>query len=254
MSWQEFRQRFQFTQHLAWNIGIERERFVTDAAGVIMPASNQFLVRLPNDGRFGPELSACQLEDRVGPCLISEVSPRLRENNEAIAVRGWYAHLTTAFIEVAPETMPLDVYPDSAGRYASIATMLGPERLLAACRVAGTHVHVGMPDADTALRVYNGVASHWQELVTMGDHSHGERLRLYRVVVPNSTPQSYASWESFAAVARANGYFENPRNCWDLIRLSVHGTIEFRMFGATDDSCEVEHWAATCLELCQSVR
>ncbi|MEK7498442.1 MAG: hypothetical protein AAB611_01120, partial [Patescibacteria group bacterium] len=44
--------------------------------------------------------------------------------------------------------------------------------------------------------------------------------------------------------AQFRGFAENPRNCWDLIRISRHGTIEFRMFGVTDHVDEVLMWVS----------
>lgn len=254
MSWRRFQERFSFNKSLRYHVGIERERFLVDAAGVITPASDKVLEHLPSDGRFGPELSACQIEDRVGPCSIQELGLWLEQNDLAINDACRALQLSNKFLEVAPATMPVAVYPDPVGRYQRIAIMLGSERLLAACRVAGTHIHVGMPDADTALRVYNGVVRHHPLLMATGDHSDGERLRLYNVVAPNTRPRPYESWEEFAEVARAKGFFENPRDCWDLIRLSVHGTIEFRVFGVSENLYEIELWARICRMLCQSVQ
>lgn len=250
----DFQSRFHFTPSYAWCVGIERERFVADIKGRIVPETLAVLRALQEDGRFGPELSACQIEDRVGPCPIDDVVAQLWQNDQDLSVACKTVMLAYQTTEVAPETMPLVVCPAGDGRYQKIAEMIGPERLLAACRVAGTHIHVGMPDAGTALRVYNGVSQFCEQLCAIGDHSEGERLRLYRVVAGPAHPNKYHNWEEFARNARMRGFFENPRDCWDLIRISIHGTIEFRVFGVSDDHWEVEHWAKHCLALCQTFR
>ncbi len=249
-----FQALFHFDPNNAWCVGVERERFIFDGSPVPVSRAIEVLNALPQDNRFGPELSACQLEDRVGPVDINQLDHVLRANDQEIHHACIATGLRTQFLEVAPEGMPIDVHQDSSGRYARIAANIGPERLLAACRVAGTHVHVGMPSADVALRVYNHVAPHWQKLVKMGDHSQGERLRLYRVVAGKAVPQGYSDWEAFEQHAELAGFVNNPRDCWDLIRISAHGTIEFRVFGVTPHLSEILSWAHTCVDLCLQVR
>jgi len=247
---QKFMSRFDFKVAGARLIGVERESFLADTDGKIVAAAPQVLEKLASNSEFGYELSACQLEDRVGPTTIKELYGELKKNDlvadNILAGLG----LKRLFLEVAPEGMPLDVFPDPTGRYASVASKMSRETLLAACRVVGTHCHVGMPDHNTALMVYNKVIQHTDRLSRLGDKSRGRRLAIYNQVAPDSTPPSYDSWGEFYAEAQAKGFVDDPRRCWHLIRLSVHGTIEFRMFGATADCEEIVRWATDCHELC----
>ncbi len=252
--WQDFQRQFCFDPAHAWYLGVERERFLINGNGEPTPVAAHVIQALPVDGRFGPELSACQLEDRIGPTLLGQIRARFRHNDSEIDDACRAVGIHHRFLEVAPVAMTTAVYENGDGRYQRIAEKLGPEKLLAACQVAGTHIHVGMPDAETALRVYNGVCKHAPALVSMGDHSRGERLRLYQQVAGESWPEPYESWETYAEAARARGFFLNPRDCWDLIRISRHGTIEFRPFGVTENFEEIENWAAVCLALCREVR
>jgi gamma-glutamyl:cysteine ligase YbdK (ATP-grasp superfamily) len=146
--------------------------------------------------------------------------------------------------------MPLDVYPDPTGRYQKITRDMPREVLTAACRIIGTHVHIGMPDHETALRVYNRLCPYFEHLCEMGNGSFGERLAIYRQMAPKYKPTPYESWEDFYGSACKKGFVEDPRKCWTLIRISVHGTIEFRMFGATDNHERIVRWATKCHELC----
>lgn len=157
-----------------------------------------------------------------------------------------------SFINVAPGDMPLDVYPDPTGRYQKIIAGMPRKVLLAACRIIGTHIHIGMPDHDTALRVYNRVISHTRQLSNLGDKSNGRRLEIYKIMAPNPDPPIYKTWEEFYQEAVSNGFASDPRSCWALIRISVHGTIEFRMFGGTDDIDLIAAWAKKCHGLCVS--
>ncbi len=112
----------------------------------------------------------------------------------------------TLHSEVAPENMPLDVYPDPTGRYQEITRNMPRHILLAACRVIGTHIHIGMPDHETALRVYNSVVPHYMELCEKGNGSFGERLAIYRIMAPDYEPKPYRDWDHFAAVVAEKGF------------------------------------------------
>ena len=107
-----------------------------------------------------------------------------------------------------------------------------------------------MPDHETALQVYNRVISACDDLCVEGDGSSGERLSIYKIVAPDAVPRAFDSWDSFFDAAVAKGYVEDPRKCWTLIRISAHGTIEFRMFGATVSVAQIESWARRCYNLC----
>lgn len=242
-----FASQFAFVPEHALHIGVERESFLVQH-GEIIPAAFEVLKMLPQP-QFGYELSACQLEDRVGPCRLAQLPDELTRNDklaeEALSLLG----LKRLFLEVAPDTMPLDHYPSS--RYDRIVESMGPERLLAACQVTGTHIHIGMPDHITALRVYNAVIANVDELCRLGDHSNGRRLQIYQIMAADHLPIAWQSWDHFEAYAAEHQFLNDPRSCWHLIRLSVHGTIEFRMFGSPHSNDEVVTWARNCHSLCQ---
>lgn len=246
----EFLSRFRFLPQYTLMVGIERERFVVDNKGKPTPQVERVLALLPQDGRFGYELSACQLEDRVGPVSIQEVRQQLFQNDAVIQSVLEQLGLQYQFCEVASAQMNTTVFNDPTGRYQQIVQRLKPEELLAACRVAATHVHIGMPDMPTALRVYNQVIPHWSALCEVIQHSNGERLSIYRKMAPDYVPQRYESLEAFYRYAERQGFDKDPRQNWQLIRMSVHGTIEFRMGGATDSHDEVLAFAQACHRLC----
>ena len=246
--------QFRFDPAKTLYVGVERERFLCDGSGRIAPIASRVLKKLEDCGNaFGCELSACQLEDRVGPCQIGELEPALSENDYRITCAEGHPcaeNFSHQFMEIAPEDMPLDVYPDPSGRYQEITRNLPRHILLAACRVAGTHIHIGMPDHEAALRTYNGVISHCSALCERGNGSFGERLAIYRIMAPDYEPRPYKDWDEFARIAEEKGFQEDPRRCWTLIRISVHGTIEFRMFGATSSLSRIVEWAKLCRDLC----
>lgn len=244
---------FKFDPTNALCVGVERERFLVNDSGFPVPKSESVLEILPNDGAFGYELSACQLEDRVGPIPLSQLVMGLEINDLKITKALNKLKVNEAFYEVAQEDMDLSVYNDPTGRYQQIVKNMPKEILLAACRVAGTHVHVGMPDMESALKVYNEVIKHWKDLCTYIDNSNGERLQIYQQMAPGYCPKPYSSVEQFYDDALLQGFNEDPRKNWQLIRITIHGTIEFRMGGATSSHEKVFAFAKACHSLCSAV-
>ncbi len=248
----KFQDRFLFSPQHAFKFGVEREFFLADRSGTIVPRAQSVYEALYAQwgDLFTYELSACQIESRTEIVQAESLHEHLRECEEKLDDVLVSLGLQKLYIEVAPNDMSLAVYPDPSGRYAALKASMPKDVLLAACRVAGTHVHIGMPDAATALRVYNSVVKHCDRLSQLGDGSHGQRLMIYKKVAPQCQPLPYKNWEHFHEVAQKEGFANNLRNCWTLIRLTKHGTIEFRMFGVTQSLSRVVAWANTCRELC----
>jgi len=248
-----FYSKFGFLPSRSLMVGVERESFLADSSGRITPLAVSvldFLKQQSQNGKFGYELSACQLETRVGSCRLPDLKVKLAEVEAQVKKAEQVLNFKCLEMEVAPDDMPLDIYPDPFGRYQEIVKKMPPEVLLAACQVVGTHVHIGLPDHKTALKVYNQAVNYCDELCQLGDGSCGQRLALYKKVAPNFQPPSYASWQDYFEYAEQHSFADNPRNCWHLIRLSIHGTIEFRMFGTTGDLNKIVTWANKCWHLC----
>jgi len=246
-----FLEKFKFVPENAGLVGVERECFLADSEGNIA-AISPFVLRIlggPNDS-FGPELASIQLEDRIGPIKISALAGELKEREKFLASAEEKFHFKRLFLEVAPTNVPLTVYPDPTGRYQTIVKNLPRHILDAGCRVAAIHVHVGMKDHETALKVYNKATEHLDELMSMGDFSSGHRFGLYKMMAPNWKPRPYRNWRDYCRKAVFEGFYTDPRKCWTLIRISVHGTIEFRMFGSTNDLKRIVESAKRCLSIC----
>jgi carboxylate-amine ligase len=203
-------------------------------------------------GWFGPELSACQVELKTPPCSSLTELRRCLERQVALLRFAASKHdLTVVFADVARIGMPLVVTKDATGRYQRIARELGPQRLRAACRTAGLHVHIGMPDHETALRVYNAMVPFVGTYEQLGDRSGGERLRLYRQVQPDASPRQFDSWDQLYAFALHNGFVDNLRNWWWLMRLTRYGTFENRCAGSLSTIDAVMAYVARSLEDCK---
>ena len=103
-----FKEHFKFDPEKTLYVGIERERFLT-TGGHVAPLAPKVLEKLKSYGdRFGYELSACQLEDRIGPCSIDEAENALIENDRAIATAEINAKgaFTARFMKSAQRTCP----------------------------------------------------------------------------------------------------------------------------------------------------
>ena len=242
----DFLSKFNFTPELAGFIGTEREQFLLVGGGLDggqYSARAQDFLSMVNSSRWTCELSACQVESRINPQKdLSAIKLEILENENAGNQVAHKLGLRLANLEVVSRNMPFNVYPDP--RYLEIAKTISQERLEAACRVAGTHIHLGIRDINHAIFVNNLLVTHTDTLCGLGDHSRGERLRLYKVMAKNWQPMIYESPEHLFEVAQADGFVDNPRNCWKLIRISIHGTVELRMLGSTENTDEILEWVS----------
>lgn len=234
---QEFRSRFNFKKDFRGYIGVERERFLTTPDGKVAPRAKEFLEKMDNS-LWTYELSACQVEDRTRPRFRTvSVWYELFRNDMKGKCAARELGLGLASFEVGPKDMPLQVYPDS--RYLEISKWISEEQLRAACRVAGVHIHVGTENLDEAVKVYNALRKYLNLLCRIGDHSGGERLRLYKTMATIWEPPIIENVEHFFAIAREQGFHKKPRSCYWLIRISIHGTVELRMFGSTKSRARI---------------
>lgn len=250
--YREFRNKFAFGKFGGQSLlSCEREFFLTDREGNISPLAPLVAKVLPSDS-FGYELSACQFEMKVGPVSIDQFDFSLKASHASLQKKLARHKIGTLFQTVAPDTIPLDVFPDPTGRYQRITQNMPIETLRSACRITGTHFHVGMPDHETALKVYNHAVEDVDRLMLLGDLTSGLRRQIYRGMAQDMDVQQYSSWEHLHECYLEKGYSEDPRKCWHLIRISVHGTIEFRMFDNTDNLELVSDWANECYQLCAS--
>lgn len=276
-SMEKFLGAFSFDSAKEGLVGVERECFLTRDGRNPVPIAKQVLTYLKDscNGRahcYGYELSACQLEDKTPrACSLSELKGFILENEADIVRAEKELGFARMHCGAGPEDMPLDHYPDP--RYDRIVSLMPKESLMAACRVTGIHVHVGMPNHERALQVYNRVVKYFPMLCRVGCVHFDGRLDCYQIVVDNfgqkqiysdrimlfmnhlvngvCFPPAYESWQDFYERAVREGFDSDPRRLWDFIRISTHGSIEFRMFDSTNDLSQIFFWASLCATLCK---
>lgn len=257
MSKSNFRSLFSFDASKAFEVGVEREMFLLHRSEFdgVKPWAERVLqdktLRDNLGNRVGYELSACQIETRVGPCSVENLLGELISTQKTVDECLARYSLEASHREVSYH-VPLDVYPDE--RYLAIVKTMPSKVLHAACSIIGTHIHVGMPDAETALRIYNHAVAYAGKLWSVGDHYNGKRRELYSIVAPNYVAKCFDDWDGFYLDAVEQGYDKDVRKNWREIRISRFGTIEFRMFGATSDAEEIADWGKTCRNICLAAR
>jgi len=247
---QKFTSKFQFQGNVGTGlVGCEREFFIHTMRGQLVPVAPILYPHLEELG-CGYELSACQLEMRVGPDSLNTFCQSINRMRIQVESKCLEYRFKPCYESIAPDDMSLKVYPDPTGRYESIAKSMPTDKLLAACRITGTHIHIGMPDIETALKVHDNLVEHTGELIRIGDLTNGERIRIYKIVTPNYLPMRLLNVTNMVDMYEKENCIDDPRSWWKLIRISKHGTIEFRMFDNTDDDQQVLLWGKTCHELC----
>ncbi|MFH1896274.1 MAG: hypothetical protein ABH814_02250 [bacterium] len=242
---EQFLGKFNFDPGKRGFLGVEIEWFLTQVGkpDQVVPLAPLFLNGMGK--AWGYELSACQVEYHTKPSREAPLRD-LQRGVKAGKERATQVRLELGGYELASESMPLDVYPHDK-RYAKIAAKLPEHVLRAACRVAGTHIHVGVKSIEEAIAVHNRLTAQLQLFLNMGDHSQGERVRLYKVMAPNCVGPYYENPKHFYRVAKEQGFLANPRDCYHLVRINPVGTVEVRAFGSTLNVDEIALW-------CQSVK
>ncbi|MGZ4271480.1 MAG: carboxylate-amine ligase [Solirubrobacteraceae bacterium] len=234
-----------------FTVGVEEELFLVDPlTGAQINASTAVQERVgPVDGTVERELHACQLE------LITEVCESAGEAIDALeALRRAVVATGTGLLGAG--THPSGAEGDSEitdkERYERIRYLLGDA---VATPVGGLHIHVGMPDPETAIRAFNGLRRHLPLLQALAANSpfrHGRDTGLAsaREVTLRGWPRSGApramrDFEDFcstaALLARAA---DVPDYTWFWWKLRPHprlGTVEIR---ALDAQASLEDTAA----------
>jgi glutamate---cysteine ligase / carboxylate-amine ligase len=225
-----------------FTVGVEEELFLVDpVTGTQINASTAVQERIgPVQGTVERELHACQLE------LITDVCGTLEEVVETLD------GLRRAVFDAGAGLLGSGTHPSAAEgeaeitdkeRYERIRDLLGDA---VATPVGGLHIHVGMPDAATAIRAFNGLRRHLPLLQALAAnspfrHARDTGLASAREVTirgwPRSgVPRAMRDFEDFcstaALLARAA---DVPDYTWFWWKLRPHprlGTVEIRALDA----------------------
>jgi glutamate---cysteine ligase / carboxylate-amine ligase len=235
-----------------FTLGLEEELFVADPAdGRLRNAGADVLEQLGEleRGEVKSELHRSQIELITGICAtVDEAVAELCELRAAV--------LATGVGLIASGTHPTAVEGDSVTtddpRYERIRDLLGDAGATPVCAL---HIHVGMPDAPTAIRVFNGLRRHLPLLEALAANSpfrHGRDTGLasareltLRSWPRAGVPRAMADFDDFVrSTARLTCIAEVPDYTFHWWKLRPHprlGTVEIR---ALDTQLSPQHTAA----------
>lgn len=219
----------------AFALGVEEELLLVDPQSHLLAHDAQ---------RILAEVPA--MKPDVYAALVESASPISADASEAIAslrsVRRTAgeagATLLGAGIHPAGPFGEAPHVPEE--RYREVGNQLrGLARRTPTCAL---HVHVGMPDEATALRVYNGMREHLpliQALAVNSPFWHGldsghasARAQMFRAYPRADIPRAFASWDEYdstiAAILQAGDLPDYTFLWWDLRPHPRLGTVEVR--------------------------
>lgn len=232
-----------FASSRPFSVGLEEELLLVDADRLeLAPVAADVLSRMatrPNAA--GHEAYAAEIELRSPP---SETSAR---------ATGALGELRAAAAAAGATLMGAGVHP--SGRFGD-AQLVDDERyrrvdeamrgLIRRTPECALHVHVGMPDAETAVRAFNGLRSQLPLLQGLAANSPwwfgrdsglaSSRAALVRSYPGRGIPRAlrdYADWEQTVEAAIAAGALADYTFLWWDVRLHPrHGTVEVRELDA----------------------
>jgi carboxylate-amine ligase len=231
-------------------LGVEEELFLVDPRdGTQVNAREHVLgaIGAVERGEVTGEVHACQVELITDVCETAadavEVLAGLRRAVLAtgVGVLGSATHPTAD--EGAAEVSDKE-------RYRFIAEQLGDALITP---VASVHVHVGMSDADTAIRTFNGLRRHLPLFEALGANApfrHGRdtgfasaREIVLRGWARSGTPRQMADYDDFATYAerltRAAAVPDYTFHWWKLRAHPRLGTVEVRALDAQSSPTHV---------------
>jgi carboxylate-amine ligase len=235
-----------------FSLGLEEELFLVDAGnGRLANDGPEVLDQLGalQRGEIKNELHRSQIELITGVCTtVGEAVAELSELRRAV--------LATGVGVLASGTHPTAVEGDSVtsedSRYKRIEHLLGDAGATPVCAL---HVHVGMPDAETAIRAFNGLRRHLPLLEALGANSpfrHGRDTGLasareltLRSWPRSGVPRAMRDYDDFTrSTERLTRVADVPDYTYHWWKLRPHprlGTVEIR---ALDTQLSPLHTAA----------
>src|SRR5580704_14236059 len=225
-----------------FSIGVEEELFLVDpVSGLQTNSSEAVLERLGETvGTVERELHACQVELITGVhTSVGEAVRELAGLRRAVRRTG-AALLGSGTHPVAGEG---DAVITDRERYERIHFLLGDAVVTP---VAGLHIHVGMPDSETAIKVFNGLRRDLPLLLALAANSpfrHGRDTGLasarelsLRGWPRSGTPRALRDFADFCEMSQLlTRAADVPDYTWFWWKLRPHprlGTVEIRALDA----------------------
>jgi len=222
-----------------FTVGIEEELLLVDPETLLLtPRADEVLAAMGTpEGTAGHEAYAAQIELRSPPCRDAAAAGQaLRAARAAARAAG----ATLMGVGLHPADDDGDSELVDAERYRRVARMM--RGLFARTPEAALHVHVGVPDPETAIRVFNGLRSHLPLLQGLSANSPwwfgrdsglaSARYALVRTYPGRGVPAAFPDFETYVAATRqtlaVGGIDEYTLLWWDVRPHPRLGTVELR--------------------------
>jgi carboxylate-amine ligase len=235
-----------FGDSAPFSLGIEEELLLVDEEHHLSPASERVLdeVSGPAGQRISSEIFADQIELKTGVCLgADEALAELREARRAIGEAGFCLLGSGVHPADEPDQPRLVVKP----RYEVVRKDLGDLLRTPPC---GLHVHVGLPDPETAVRIANAFRLYLPVLQALSanspfragtDSGHASaRTQVVRSYPRFQVPRRFRDYDDFCRVAdqliAAAGVDDYTYIWWDVRPHPKLGTVEVRAVDVQTDA------------------
>jgi glutamate---cysteine ligase / carboxylate-amine ligase len=238
-------------------LGIEEELILVDRVTHALEHSAVEVL-----GRLDVPLAQGEALPEAFAALVELTSPISADASEAVAS---LAALRERVHSVGATTIGAGLHPDGAfgdvvhypsERYRLIGTEM--RGLMMRTPTAALHVHIGMPDAETAIRCYNGLRAHlplFQALAANSPFWHGldsglatARAQVFRGLPRSEIPAAFESFEAYIesveALAAAGQLPDYTFLWWDIRLHPVLGTVEVRAMDSQSSLSDVAGLAA----------
>ena len=237
-----------------FTLGIEEELMICDAESLeLAQAIEVILGDLPKDlpGEVKPELMQSVLEVATLPCKdITEAADQLRQLRRCVREVAARNGLAIGAAGTHPSAHYEDQLIVDHPRYKELAAEL---RWIAEQElIFGTHVHVGIDDAEKAIYVADGMRGYMPLLLGMSSNSPlwqgkttglmSSRTPVFRAFPRVGIPPYYGTWEIYSyrveQMMRGGAIEDYTYLWWDVRPHPNLGTVELRVF---DQQTRVEH-------------
>jgi carboxylate-amine ligase len=238
----------------AFTVGIEEELMICDAETLELSQSiDDLLAAVPEDiqGYVKPELMQSVLEVATLPCeSVAEAGAQLRELRHLVREIAAGKGLAIGAAGTHPNARYEDQKIVDRPRYKELAAELGwiAEQEL----IFGTHIHIGVDDAEKAVYIADGIRGYLPLLLGMSSNSPlwrgrqtgmmSSRTPIFRSFPRVGIPPYYGNWEIYShrveLMMRGGAIPDYTYLWWDVRPHPNLGTVETRVF---DQQTRVEH-------------
>jgi len=234
-----------FASSRSYTLGVELEFQILDRQSLdLVPRAPALLARIPPElsEKVTPEFIRSILEVQTGVCdSVGEVASDLRHTINLVEGIATEQGCLLYSASLHPFAEPADQILSLGERYRRIMDEL---QLVGRQFISqGLHVHVGMDDRETAIRVCDVIQVYLPLLLALSCSSpffRGEdtgfdsyRTKLFEALPLAGIAGYLGSWQAYVdevAMLRENGIIQQPKDLWWDVRPSPKfGTVEIRV-------------------------